>query len=230
LIRYADENQTLLAVNYLQRLIPSFAKVKQLISEKTLGEPLSIKYYVGEEFRWPTVSGFYFNYPVSGRGVLRDRGAHVMDHICWWLGCKPNLISSQNDSFGGSDALAFVRFKSGRCLGEVRLSWLVNTPCKFIIECEQGRIEGDVYDYQSLFIKQGAGQDRRIRMKSNEKTKGDIAYKIVTNFMNAIYKGEAPLVSGSDVMSSIEFIDECYAAAARMTMPWYEIVEVQNGQ
>ncbi len=49
-----------LAVNYLQRLYSSFAMVKGLLEQKTLGEPLSIKYTVGEEFRWPTVSGFYF--------------------------------------------------------------------------------------------------------------------------------------------------------------------------
>jgi hypothetical protein len=48
---------------------------------------------------------------------------------------------------------------------------------------------------------------------------------MVSNFVNVIAKGAPPLVSGEDVLASIEFIDECYAAASRLDMPWYENLE-----
>ncbi len=152
MVQQAQKAGATLAVNYLQRMIPSFAKVRELLTNKTLGEALFIEYFVGEEFKWPTVSGFYFNSPISSRGVLRDRGAHVFDHLCWWLGGKPKLISSQNDSFEGSEAVAHVRFERGKCTGEVKLSWLSNFTCRFNVVCEKGTSEGDVYDYQNIYL------------------------------------------------------------------------------
>ena len=229
MVDQAKRSGTGLAVNYLQRFIPSFAKVKELLADKILGEPLFIRYNVGEEFRWPTQSGFYFNAPISSRGILRDRGAHVMDHICWWLGGKPDLTSSQNDSFGGSEAVAHIKFIKDQCKGDVKLSWLGTTPSTYSITCEKGTIHGGVYDYQSLEIEQQSGRKERITLKSGESTKEKIAAKIVTNFINVITKGDKPLVSGMDALDSITFIDECYDAVKRFDMPWYEILEVQRG-
>jgi predicted dehydrogenase len=229
MIEHAQKTGATLAVNYLQRLIPSFAKVKELLTEKVFGEPLTIKYFVGEEFKWPTVSGFYFNSATSSRGVLRDRGAHVFDHICWWLGGKPELISSENDSFGGSESVAHVRFEHKKCIGEVKLSWLASFPCRFSVTCEEGTIEGDVYDYRNIILKTKSGQVEYVSLNSSDKTKTDIAYKVVSNFINIVSKGERPLVSGSDVLDSIQFIDECYATATRFDMPWYEALGVQRG-
>jgi predicted dehydrogenase len=226
LMEQARRSSVCLAVNYLQRLIPTFVKVKQLLADRVFGEPLSIQYVVGEEFRWPTVTGFYFNAPNSCRGILRDRGAHVIDHICWWLGGKPSVISSKNDSFGGSETVAQVEFKLGRCRGEVLLNWLVNIPCKFKVVCERGSIEGDVYDYQNLKVIPIVGGENRLFLKSKEKNKVDIGEKVVTNFIGAIARGDKPLVSGIDVLDSISFIDECYQAATSFDMPWYDNPEV----
>jgi hypothetical protein len=92
-----------------------------------------------------------------------------------------------------------------------------------MVECERGTIEGDVYDYQSIVLKTRSGRVDRVSLKSSDKTKADIAQKVLTNFINIVSKGEKPLVSGSDVLHSIEFIDECYAAAKRFHMPWYEV-------
>jgi predicted dehydrogenase len=228
MLEQAQQSQTSLAVNYLQRLIPAFAKTRELLAERTLGEPLSIRYFVGEEFRWPTFSGFYFNAPIASRGILRDRGAHVMDHICWWLGGKPQLISSQNDAQGGSETVSNVKFVHGHCSGEVLLNWLTNMPCKFTIVCEAGTIEGDVYDYHSLTILRN-GKQQHLKLVAKEKSKVDIADTLVTNFLEVITHGARPLISGEAVLDSLRFIDECYARASRFEMPWYQSMEVKNG-
>jgi len=227
MVAQACKTEAVLSVNYLQRFIPSFAKVKQLLNNNTLGAPLSLKYFVGEKFDWPTVSGFYFKSKVSARGVLRDRGAHVIDHICWWLGGKPNLVSCQNDSFGGSDAVVHVQFEHNMCFGEIKLSWLSKFPCRFIVKCEEGTIEGDVYDYKSIILTENSGRKKRLKIKS--KKKADIGFRMVTNFINIIIKGDEPLVAGREVLDSIQFIDECYKIATRFRMPWYEVMELENG-
>lgn len=228
MVQVAKKKDTFLAVNYFQRLIPVFAQVKEWVTEKKFGDLQYVKYVVGEEFKWPSVSGFYFNSPISARGILRDRGAHALDHICWWLGGKPKVISSQNDSFGGSEAVAYVRFEMGQCTGEVRLSWLENTSSRYKITCEKGTILGDVYDYKNLTLGGSNSQKKQIHLNSKEKTKLDIAQKVITNFLNILTKGDQPLVSGNDVLESVELIDECYAVATRFSMPWYDRVEVKN--
>jgi len=229
MIELANRKGIPLATNYLQRLIPSFAKVKEILSQKIIGEPIYIKYLVGEEFDWPTSSGFYFNSPLSARGVLRDRGAHAIDHICWWLGGKPNIVKSQNDAFGGSEAVVSVQFNYGKCSGDLKLSWLSSFPCIYQIICENGKIEGDVYDYQNIFIQFGSEKRRRINLAAKERTKLDIADKIISNFIDVIYHRSPPLISGSDVLNSLEFIDECYSKAIPFDMPWYKTYEVNHG-
>jgi predicted dehydrogenase len=229
LVKIAQNNNTPLAVNYLQRLIPSFSYVKELVVNQTYGAPRYIYYKVGEEFDWPTVTGFYFNSPVTSRGILRDRGAHVFDHICWWLGGKPELISSQNDAFGGSDAVAHVRFRHNGCKGAVMLSWLANIPCRYKVIFENGSIDGDVYDYLNVTVQEKNGRTKQIALKSKVKDKIGIANQIVTNFVHVVNRVEKPLISGEDVLDSIEFIDECYASAKRLEMPWYQYQEVKHG-
>jgi len=220
MIELAHRMGTALATNYSQRLWSQFAKVKEIIVSRSLGEPVSIKYYVGEIFNWPTVSGFYFNSAGSGRGVLLDRGAHVLDHICWWLGGKPKVISSQNDSFGGGEAVAHVQFRHNKCVGEVKLSWLSSFPCKFVVEFEQGSIEGEVSYPQSVLVKTGSNPAKRVKLKSESWSA--LGYRIVANFIRVISNDEKPLVPGSDVLDSITMVDECYTTATRFEMPWYE--------
>jgi predicted dehydrogenase len=229
MVEQGQKTGAILAANYQRRLFPNLAKVNELLTNKTLGEPVFIQYSVGEKFDWPTVSGFYFRSNTSSRGVLRDRGAHVMDVICWWLGGKPKVVSSKNDSFGGSEAVAHIQFERNKCVGEVKLSWLCKLPCRFRVKCEEASIEGDVYDYQNITTNAHSGRKKRIKLKSDEKSYQDIAYKMVTNFINVVGKREKPLVSGCDVLESIKLIDECYDAAIGFDMPWYEIPEVQSG-
>jgi predicted dehydrogenase len=220
IVAQAKKTGAALSVNYFQRLIPSFAKVKQLLMDGTLGELKNIEYYVGEKFNWPTVSGYYFNSNPSSSGVLRDRGAHVFDHICWWLGVKPEVVSSFNDSFGGSEALARVQFKYKSCFGEVGLSWLSQFPCRFSIKGSKALVEGDVYDYQNLILVTPLGSKKHIRLESTNKL--SIASKIISNFLSVIKNEEKPLVEGGDVVNCVQFIDECYEKASRFAMPWYE--------
>jgi predicted dehydrogenase len=228
MVEQAQKTGAAILANYQRRLYASYLKVKELLADRALGEPLSIQYFEGEEFRWPTVSGFYFDTKISSRGVLLDRGAHVLDLICWWLGGKPKLISSQNDSFGGREAVAHVQFEHRRCVGEVKLSLLGKFPCVFMVRCEGGTVEGDIYDFQSVVMTK-SGRKKRLGLKSREKHYTDFGYTMVTNFLNVITKGEKPRVSGADVLDSVEWIDECYKAASRFNMPWHGIAEIRNG-
>lgn len=223
MVAQAQKSDVALATNYTRRLYASFRKVRELLVDGILGEPLVIKYFVGEEYRWPTRSGFYSNTTTSPRGVLLDRGSHIIDLICWWLEAKPRLLSCQNDSFGGIDAVTHVKFEHHKCLGEVRLNWLGNSLCQYLVQGDAATIEGDIYDFRNVTLTTKTGQRRKIALKSSEKYDKDFRYKQVQNFIDVLSGSESPHISGRDVLNSIEFIDECYEMATRFEMPWYQI-------
>lgn len=227
MVEEADRRETMLAVNYLQRRLPHFAAIHEMFASQTYGEPLFIEYVVGEIFDWPTVSGFYFRSDPATRGILRDRGAHAADHICWWLGGQPAVTSSENDAFGGSEATTQVRFQRGNCTGVLTMNWFVNVPCRLFIQFGEGIVEGDVYDYRRLVLWQ-KGKRSEIHLNSRIQTKLDVAAEIVNNFIGVVERGDLPLVSGADVLDSLAFVDECYQKAVRFDMPWYRHMEADH--
>jgi len=225
MVELAEERDLVLAANYQRRLFPPLVKVKELLLDGTLGEPRSIRYLVGEPFDWEAVTGFRFDQGTSSGGVLRDRGAHVMYVLCWWLDGKPVLLSSQNDAFGGPEAVAAVHFQHGNCRGEVKLSWLSKFTPRFEVVGDRARVEGGIYDTDSVLLTTAGGRKKRLKLPPTPRTYLDIAYGMVGNFIDAMEGRARPLVSGRDALPSIEFIDDCYRAATRFDMPWYDVLE-----
>jgi len=125
--------------------------------------------------------------------------------------------------------VARIQFEHKKCFGEVKLSLLGKFPCVFSVECEQGTISGDIYDFQSIILSTKSGREKRLKFKTNEKYYTDFGYTIVMNFLNVLSNNAYPLVSGEDVLKSLEWIDDCYAAATRFNMPWYDFIESDNG-
>jgi len=223
LVSVAKENGVTISLNNTRRLFPSSGIVKQLLDEGRIGKVLTISYYEGGEFTWPTASGFYFDSRLSQKGVLLDIGAHVFDVICWWLGGKPRVVSCESDSFGGCEAAASVLIEYKDCRGEIRLSRLSRLPNYFRIKGEKGTIEGNVYDKRSVTISAGAahGKQRRIQARGNNSV--DFAGRLVSNFLDVLANEGQPLIPATEVITSIELLDEAYGQAKRFSMPWYNL-------
>ena len=222
MVQAADERGVTLATNYTRRLFPTSRKVKQLLKSGAIGEPRSIVYFAGDSFRWPTISGFYFRHNSIGRGVLLNEGSHVLDLICWWLGKRPTLVSCRNDSLGRSEAVASVQFRSDGCTGNIRLSWLFQLPNYFAIECELATIRSSTYFWDSLELKTMDGRHRRISFRTGRKTYSEFGEEIIDNFLECVQGSAEPIVSGRDILDSMELIDVCYSQATRFDLPWYK--------
>lgn len=230
MVAQAEKSGVTLCVNNTRRLHPVYLKVKELISNGTIGLPMSIKYFQGWKITGSMASGFRFNWKQPSTGVLMDVGAHVLDIICMWLGGKPKLISCLNDSFGGIDAVTAVTFEHKQCYGEVKLSWLSKLQNYYTVVGELGTIEGKIDEYASFTINYKSGKTEKIKIKCKEKVYNDFVIKIVTNFIDVVCKGAKPLIPASDVIPSIEWIEECYTVATRFNMPWNETLEVPYGK
>jgi predicted dehydrogenase len=224
MIAQAERSSVTLSVNNILRLYPSYNTVKKLLSDESLGQIRSITYYDGEAFGWPTVSGFYFS-KQSSKGVLLDQGAHAVDAVCWWMGCKPELISCQTDSFGGPEAAVSVKFRHGSCVGEVRLSWLAKLQNRYSLNCENGQIWGGTKDWGRFGLKLDSAEPRTVEVDSTTNYEPILRQRMVDNFLSVIEGRAEPLVPAEEVVQSIQFIDESYSAAERFSMPWCDNIE-----
>ncbi|MGA9362898.1 MAG: Gfo/Idh/MocA family oxidoreductase [Bacteroidota bacterium] len=223
LIQLAERNGITLSVNHTRRLMPSSRKVKQLLVEEAIGNIHTIVYLDGTEFNWPTASGFYFDSTLSAKGVLLDLGSHVFDLLCWWLGGKPKLVSSENDSFGGCEAVASVLIEHKGCRCEIRLSRLSKLPNFYRITGDRGYIEGGVYDWRSITVSTVAdkGKARRINLRDGDSTNPENG--LIASFLSTIKNEGQPLVPAKDVLDSIELLEEAYKKARRFSLPWYDL-------
>lgn len=228
MVQAASEKKAVLCVNNTRRLFPSYTKAKEIIQSGKIGDIKTIEYFEGGEFNWPTTSGFYFRNGGDPKGVLSDRGAHVMDLICWWLGEKPELVASQNDSFGGPEAVAEVQFKCRDCTGTVKLSWLGKLKNAYRIEGAKGSIGGDIYDFNNLEVRYKNENLKKITGPNKIGAYVNLGNRLVDNFIDTIQGKAEPLVSGSVVRDSIWWIEECYQKATRFNLPWYETAGTIN--
>lgn len=204
-------------VNHTKRLFPSSIAIKNKIITGVIGEPLYFEYSEGGQFTWPTTSGFYFQWD---KGVLIDRGSHIVDLVCWWLG-KPKSVNYRDDSYGGSEAVARLNFKTNLCNGEIKLNLFNKLSNKFYIKGTKGEISGDIYDFTSFFLTDYSDKSTvKITFSARQKTYFDFAELLLGNFIDIISNHADPLISVSDIKDSVEIIDYCYRHRQRFKMPW----------
>lgn len=225
LVAQANKAHVALAVNHPRRLFANHVKVKEMLSNGDIGDLSSLSYVEGWKFSWPTASGFYFDSRLQSKGILADVGAHVLDIICWWLGEKPALLSSENDSFGGVESVARVRFQHGKCLGEAQFNRLSRLRNQFRIVGDTLSVESGIEEWGSLMITTKSGRTTRLKTGAQEHEYNEFGHQIVDNFMDVIARNAQPFVPASDVLPSISWLEECYESAKRFKMPWYENLE-----
>jgi UDP-N-acetylglucosamine 3-dehydrogenase len=220
----AKNQRVQLAVNNTRRLYPNFQKVKELLDRGAIGQPVEVLIEAGNEYNWPTVSGFYFKSIGPSFGVLMDHGPHLVDLLCWWLGSRPTLVRHQDDALGGCEAISELRLRfPGPVDATVKLSWLIKPKStnRIIIKGEAGNLLCEPFDWQSV-IHQARGRSRHINVVNTYKSDIDFGEKMVNNFLNVIAGSESPIVSASDVIPSISVIEEAYKNRQSFDMPWLQ--------
>ena len=221
LVATAQQMGVALCVNNYRRLYPSSIKVRDLIAAGELGTVRRLEFSWGEQFDWPAASAAYFGV-AAGRGVLADKGAHVLDLVCWWLGGKPEVVSYEDDSMGGTEAVAALHFRIKECEGVVRLSWLSRYANTFEIQGDRATAAGRLFDWNTLDLKRSSGRPKKIRLPSPAKVPQDLGKVLLDNFLDVVRGRALPVVTAADVLPSIELLDDCYARRKRMPMPWYD--------
>ncbi len=220
-VEAARENGVQVAVNHTRRLFSSFQEVQRQVSGGAIGELKEVDYVLGEPFGWPAETNTYFGAAAGGRGVLFDTGAHIVDLVCWFMGGEPELVSYEDDSRGGTEAVAQLELRRGPTTARVRLSWLSKLRNTYRLTGSEGSLEGRVYEWSSYTRRDKRGRAKSIRTdKTREFT--HFADKLLQNFTAVIGGDATPIVSAADVRAATSIIDQCYRNRRLMETPWYD--------
>jgi predicted dehydrogenase len=222
LLEAAEGSGVSICVNNTRRLFPVTREIRSWIQGGKLGRLQSIEFHLGEKFDWPSAGDSYFGIRGSGRGVLSDIGAHVIDLVCWWLGGKPRITKYQDDFMGGTEAVARLGLEHEGCNVDIHLSWLSKLDNVYRIRGDVGTIEGDIHDYRSFTVVTPSGERRKIQAGRGPATYSGFATVLIENFIEVINGKVSPIISAGDVFPSIALIDECYGRRLRFQMPWFE--------
>jgi predicted dehydrogenase len=225
LIEVAEEQKVGLCLNNTRRMFPNFSKTREIVKNGQIGKILSISYIEGLTFGWPSATGFYVDPSVSSRGILNDVGPHILDQICWWLGGKPTLKSYQDDSYGGPESVCEIVAEYHSCRINIFLNRLNDLKTTFVIEGEKGSLKGELFQWHKLELTDNNGQTSTIKLKVPYKTYPAHVLPIFENFLKVIQSETEPLVNGTEVLPSIEWIEECYQNRKRIQMTWNENLE-----
>lgn len=212
------------AVNHTRRLFTSFQEVQRLAASGAIGEIQEIDYVLGEPFGWPAETNTYFGAAAGGRGVLFDTGAHIVDLVLWYLGGDAELVSYEDDSRGGTEAVAKLTVRRGAATAKIHLSWLSKLRNTYRVVGSNGSLEGRVYEWSSYTRREKDGRTKSVRTdKGREFT--HFADKLLSNFTDVIEGNASPIVSAADVRPAVALIEACYAQRASIVAPWYDAYE-----
>jgi predicted dehydrogenase len=218
LVARAEAGGIPFAVNQTRRLYPSHRKIREMIQEGALGALRRVVCFEGEVFDWPAASGTYFGRASGGHGVILDRGAHQVDLLCWWLG-EGELLECLHDSTGGSEATASLKLRFGSVEAEVHLSWLAKFPNNCTIQGERGGVELGIYEQDRFRVTGEGGRPREVRVPGG-KTQVALAGTLLSNFIQVLREGAAPLIPAADVLPSLRILDACYRTGRNFDEPW----------
>ena len=222
----SERTDTALAVNQTRRFFPSYGKIRELIAEGELGTLERITYHDGIEFSWPAASPHHF--APTAKGSWSDTGVHLLDTICYWLGDKPELVRSQNDSQGGPEAMATVNLLHDMCEVEIKVSRLGRLKNGFVIEGSKGTIEAGAEDFGEVIVRYKNGSRRKFKCGSRALKYTDFAEPLIENFIDVIVNNAEPIVSVQDVVGTIVLLDEAYKKAETYPTPWND--KIKSGE
>ncbi len=217
-----------LAINQTRRFFPTYAKIRELIAAGVLGRLESITYHDGHDFDWPAASPHHFS--AGAKGAWSDTGVHLLDSVCYWIGAKPTLVRSQNDSLGGPEAMATVNLEHAGCAIEVKVSRLGRLMNGFHIVGSLGSIKAEAEDWDEFTVEFRNGSSNRYKVASNRLTYGDFAHPMLENFVEVIASDAAPTVSGESVLGTIELLEQAYQTAVPYDAPWNDELKAWSEQ
>lgn len=224
-IEAAEKHGSTLAVGLDFRFAPAIRLVKELLAQSVLGPVRGFDLRHGTVSRWPLATSYLFDPARAGGGVLLDHGAHLLDHLLWWLGpCSAEVY--RDDARGGveTDAEAVLLTTAGvRGTVELSRTRALRNTCR--IECELGMLEVQLFEPHAEVILRLSADVSPLAGRVGDDRLALQPYRVLFErqldaFVDAIAFGRRPFVPGSEGRRTVALIEECYARREQLDLPW----------
>lgn len=209
MVEVCKQNNVLLALNFVHRYHPLVLKARELITDQRLGKLVSIDIHFNTDF--PPDNNFRFKKELSGGGVLRDIGTHVIDLLRYFGGeietidgVVENLIyQSEVDDF----SLGTVKFaKSG--YGTFNVSFNNKRAFNRIeILCHKGAIAIDNLIGKKILAPKLTILLQDETRKSFRKRGNKMVY-VLKSVQKSFLKNETPHATGEDGLVNLELMEQ----------------------
>jgi predicted dehydrogenase len=216
MIRAAGECGVTLGVSYFRRAFPKMQKIKELIQQGVLGQPVWVNIVchswfcpaAGDPNAWRVLKA-----RSGGGGSLTDIGVHRFDLLDYWLGESKvryrnlhNLVNHYEVEDGSS---IFLELANGAPV-HAYFSWNSKTWMdRFEMVGSEGKIIAEPLDSPSLVV---------IRGRDREELKIDLPQNwhlpIVADFVRAVAEKRPPLCDGAGGLRTNRLLDEILRGTA----------------
>lgn len=216
MVAVCKENNVQLAVNYVYRFHPLIEKTRELIENQAIGKVL----YVQANFNinYPPDDNFRFHKELSGGGVMRDLGTHMID-LLRFLNGEVEPISCVMDNLlyrmevedfatgllryaNGGYAVFNVSSNSARAFNRLEI---LGTKGSINIE----NLIGELYAAAKMTIIHEGERKLAFRKRANR------LHRIIRETTNAFSKGVPASVTGEDGLINLRVMEQLEAYAAK---------------
>ena len=238
MMRAEKKSGKILSIGFQPRFDENMKMVKQIVQSGVLGEIYYIQTGGGRRRGVPNKT--FIEKKTAGIGAMGDIGCYSLDMVLNAIGYpKPLTVTGYTSDFFGSNpkynnpadaarfdvedfAAAFIRLEGGIIL-DFRISWAmhIDSPGDTIIlgkegalripatDCWNGSIGGPMTIYSDM-----AGNRVETKIPVCENKGGDVFYKKVRSFLDAIDNGGKSPVPTSEILYNQAIIDHIVKSAA----------------
>jgi len=216
MVQVCKDNKVQLAVNYVYRFHPLAQKVKELLTNKTIGNIVSIDAHFHINF--PPDGNFRFTKSKSGGGAMRDLGTHMIDLFRYFGGeLHPVSCIMDNVVFKGEVedfATGVLRFETG---GYASFSVSTNAERAFnrieIIGSDGSicleNLVGPKFQSAKMTILLEKEAKKAFRKRANKLQRG---LKLITN---SFIKNQRAIATGEDGLINMQLMEELEKLAGK---------------
>ncbi len=223
MVNAAEKNGKCLMIGQNQRFAKAHEKAKRLLEEGVIGDVLTFRTTFGHQGpeTWSVdgkTDNWFFDKARAAMGAMADLGVHKTDLIRYLLGQDIVEVTAQmatldkRDSQGSligvdDNAVCIYRMANG-VLGTMTASWTYygeedNSTVLYgtkgimrIYSCPEYSIQVEMHSGEKIFYQMDQIQTNDSQTKSG----------IIDAFVEAVVNGQEPLVSGKDVLNTMEAV------------------------
>ena len=213
MIEACRSNGVALQIAYYRRYYPKLIRMKELLEEGAIGEPVSAHIHLTNRLNPSKMvpGNWRLDAAASGGGALVDTGSHRLDLLCWMLGRSERVAAfaeRQEMPIRATDIESLlIRMKSGVHV-TTHHGFRTTSEDRFEITGTAGKLDATSVDGPLLTLSAG-GKSENWELPKH----ANVHFPLIDDFARRIDAGQPPQYTGEDGILASQIIIAAYESA-----------------